>query len=170
MKDSNLSSNKPLPNSNPTPSTAFQDRPSFGKFFAILFLIFAIVGFGDATYLTIQHFTGGALNCGVHGGCEIVTSSEYATFFGIPVALFGAFYYLTILLLSVFYLDKKREKVLQFVARLTPLGFLASVYFVYLQLFVIHSICYYCMGSAVSSTLLFVVGMVYLYRINKQKI
>ncbi|PIZ94558.1 MAG: hypothetical protein COX81_03195 [Candidatus Magasanikbacteria bacterium CG_4_10_14_0_2_um_filter_37_12] len=166
MMDSNPSSN----NISPPYNESCEEHNKTKIKFAVLFLIFSIIGFCDSTFLAIKNLTGSYIGCGVNGGCDIVTSSVYSTLFGIPVALFGTLYYLSILLLVVFYLDKKKIKILLWISRITVVGFLASIYFVYLQLFVIHSICYFCMGSAITSTSLFVVGMVYLYRQNKQNI
>ena len=65
------------------------------KWFIPLILILAFAGFVDATYLTISHFRGTALACTISNGCETVTTSAYATLFGLPVALLGLLFYLT---------------------------------------------------------------------------
>jgi len=127
-------------------------------------------GFIDATYLTVKHFLGGPIPCSILKGCEQVTTSQYATVFGVPVALLGSFYYLTILILAAIYFDSRKPAVLKLLASLTPFGFLASLYFVYLQIFIIKAICLYCMVSATTSTILFILGMVYLMKHRKQKI
>lgn len=130
-------------------------------------MVIALVGFTDATYLTIKHYNGSDLSCGLTGGCNEVTSSEYSTVFGIPVALGGALYYLAIFLSTVLYFDNKKDiwtKILQW---LPIAGLLASAWFVYLQLYVIHAICQYCMASAATSTLLFILGMSLLYQSKK---
>ncbi len=127
-------------------------------------LVAAFVGFADATYLTAKHVLGTPLACLVFAGCEKVTTSRYAFVFGIPLAAYGAAYYLAILLALVAYLDTRHATVLRAAAAFTAVGFLASVYFVYLQLFVIHAICPYCMLSAAASTTLFVLGVFVLRR------
>lgn len=122
-------------------------------------LIISAVGFLDAAYLTDKHFKHEAPTCTVLEGCDTVTGSDFATMFGIiPVALLGVFYYATIWFLASMALSKKE---IAFDAlKIVPIaGLVASVYFVYLQLFVIHAICLYCMGSATSSTLLFLLGI-----------
>lgn len=129
------------------------------KWFALSFLVISLLGFLDATYLAIKHYLGTPINCSIFEGCEKVTTSQYAVIGGMPVALLGAIYYLAIFLLMVAYLDTKRETDLSFAARLTPVGFLASVWFIYLQLFVIKAICLYCVVSAAISTILFVLGL-----------
>ena len=75
---------------------------------------------------------------------------------GVPVALLGAVYYLTVLFGAVSYLDTGRKKILERFAWLTVLGVLASVYFVFLQVAVIKAICLYCIISAATSTAIFV--------------
>ena len=81
---------------------------------------------------------------------------------GIPVALLGAIYYLVIFALVIAYLDTKKEQVLYFTARFTSIGFLASLWFLYLQLFVIKEICLYCVISVFTSTTLFILGIILL--------
>lgn len=126
------------------------------------FSLLSAAGFVDAAYLTVKHFLGSPIPCSILKGCEQVTNSPYSLIYGVPVALLGALYYLTILVLVVIYLDSKKPSVLKLLACLTPFGFLASLWFVYLQIFVIKAICIYCIGSATSSTILFILGMYYL--------
>lgn len=122
----------------------------------------SILGFLDAAYLSLEHFLGRVPPCSIVEGCEQVTTSVYSIIAGVPVALLGAVFYLTVLVLSIVYLDTKRNGPLTFVACLTIIGFVASLAFVYIQLFVIHAICIYCMFSALTSTTLFILGMMVL--------
>lgn len=128
------------------------------KTLACLIAIISLLGFLDASYLTIGHYRNVIPPCTLVTGCETVLTSQYSTMFGVPVALGGATYYLFILLASLFYLDSKNEKVLLFVANATILGLLASVYFLSLQIFVIGAYCLYCLGSIATSTSLFIVA------------
>ncbi|MEK7083684.1 MAG: vitamin K epoxide reductase family protein [Patescibacteria group bacterium] len=136
------------------------------KLFAIVFLIISLLGFIDATFLSVKHFTGGHLTCSIFSGCNIVANSQFSQIFGVPVALLGALYYFTVFILAVAYLDMKKEKILRTISLLTPIGLLASLWFVFLQFFILKAICLYCMMSATTSTLLFICGMIYL---NKSK-
>ncbi len=120
-----------------------------------IMLVIAIIGFIDATHLTISHFNGSELNCGVSGGCNVVTTSEYSELFGIPTALFGSIYYFILASLALFYLQNKNKFALNLLKYLPVTGFIMSAWFVYLQLYVINAICIYCMGSATTSSLLF---------------
>jgi uncharacterized membrane protein len=128
--------------------------------FVFLFIV-AVLGFMDATYLTIEHYSNVIPPCSI-GSCETVLSSSWATVGGVPVALAGAVYYLFILVLLMVYRDGKNEKVLRATLVFTVLGMIATIYFVALQLFVLHAICIYCMGSAITSTTLFISALVIL--------
>jgi uncharacterized membrane protein len=148
----------------------FFKKNSTVKHIVIAMAAIALIGFIDATYLAVKHYAGTDLTCGVSGGCNVVTTSEYSQVFGIPVALFGAGYYVSILLLSIGFLDIKDKRILTILKWLPISGLLASAWFVYLQLYVIHAICLYCMGSATTSTLLFLLGMKLLYLDKKRSI
>lgn len=135
----------------------------------IAFLVVSFLGFLDATYLTAQHYLGTIPPCVITTGCETVLASEHNAIFGIPVALLGSIYYLLLFLLAVFSLDIKR-RIIRFAALLTPIGFLASLYFVYLQLFVIKEICSYCIVSATTSTILFILGLFIIIKSSRSKV
>ncbi len=132
------------------------------KRLALALLIISFFGFLDATYLAVKHYTGMPINCSILNGCDRVTASPYATIGPISVALLGAIYYLIIFVLVVLYLDTQRNRLIYSIAQLTVLGFLASLWFLYLQIFVIKAFCLYCLGSALSSTLLFIFGLIIL--------
>lgn len=136
--------------------------PKISKRIVAVFLITALIGFVDASFLAIEHYRGVAPPCSIISGCEKVTTSDYSVVFGIPLALFGAIYYFSLLVLIIAYFDFKKEIILKIAALITPIGFLASLYFIYLQVFVIKAICLYCMISAAASVILFILGMIIL--------
>jgi len=139
------------------------------KIIATLFSVVSALGLLDAGYLTYKHYLGGVPPCTIRG-CEVVLTSAQSEIAGIPVALLGALYYATILALTLLYIISKKEMVIRHTAYLTPAGFLASAYFVYLQLFVIKSICIYCMASATTSTLLFALGVYTVVKMRRRTI
>jgi uncharacterized membrane protein len=132
------------------------------KWILVFFFSVAGIGFADATYLTISHFSNLSVPCLV-GSCELVLSSSYSVVFGIPVALFGAFYYLVVLAVLFYYIDTKhptrKQKAFSVALCLTPIGFLASLYFFIIQAFVLHAFCQFCLVSATTSTLLFIAAL-----------
>jgi uncharacterized membrane protein len=105
----------------------------------------AVVGLLISAYLTWVHYAGVAPVCvGGSGGCETVQTSSYATIFGVPVAVIGLVGY-TGLLLSA----SLRGEVGVYLGFLVALvGTLFSAYLTYLELFVIHAVCEWCVASA----------------------
>jgi len=134
--------------------------PVIPKSLVLIFLLLALLGFLDAAYLTIGHYQNTEVYCPITGQCETVLNSRYAAIGGVPVALLGAVYYLALLILTLIYLDSGRINALRLAIALTWAGFTASLVFVWLQLFVINAICFYCMVSATTSTLLFILGLI----------
>lgn len=128
------------------------------KWLKVSFLVISFVGFLDSIYLTANHFLGVIIPCFVVNGCEQVTTSSYSLILGIPVALLGAIYYLVVFAISLRYVEKKQAKLLQVLHLITGVGLIMSLWFIYVQAFIIKAWCLYCLGSAVSSTLLFILG------------
>lgn len=153
---------------NLNPSSA---KLSHGKIktIAVIFLIIGFIGFLDSTYLTVQHYRGEPPKCAIFTGCETVATSKYATIGPIPLALLGSLYYLAIFILSVAYFDTKKEQLLVLISYLTIAGFLASLFFIYLQIFIIKALCLYCIISATSSIFLFATGAYTIFRLPKSK-
>lgn len=139
------------------------------KFLLIAVIALALFGFADATFLTAKRMTGGPIPC-VLGftGCDTVSKSPYAVFFGIPLSAYGMAFYLAAGILAVLYLDTKKFIVARLLMLATLCGFLASAYFVYLQAFVIHAFCVYCIASALSSTALFGVAITIYLKLRKK--
>lgn len=125
-------------------------------------LAVALIGFADASYLTIEHYENAIPPCSI-GACESVLTSAYSTVAGIPVSLVGAIYYLLVMLGAFAYLEGKSrgsgEKPFRYGLMLTLAGFAASLWFFILQAFVLHAFCLYCLGSAATSTVLFILTM-----------
>ena len=122
-------------------------------------LAVSFIGFFDAAYLTVQHYQQGIVPCIVFEGCEEVLASKYAQVGGIPTSLIGAIYYLAIFISTLLFVDRKNPFALKVIGYLPIAGFTVSLFLVYLQIFVIKAICTYCVVSAVSSTILFVLGL-----------
>lgn len=135
------------------------NNPATRKTAPIVFLVLSVIGFLDATYLAIEHFMGKIPPCSITDGCASVLTSKWATVAGIPIAVLGVAFYLFLLVLTILYLKSKNQKYMLAAAAATVFGLIADFWFVGLQLFVIKQICFYCMVSAVTSTLLFVVGL-----------
>ena len=126
------------------------------RFRAILYAATAIValaGLADATYLSVQAFSGETLSCGGSPDCFRVLGSSYSKVGGIPVALMGALAYFSVFALATFaafgYARARKGLILIIGAM-----FLATLWFLYVQAFVLHAYCRYCLFSAAITFLL----------------
>ena len=124
--------------------------------------LLALIGFFIALYLSL-HRIGviGQLQCGT-GGCETVQTSAYAVFLGIPVAFYGVAGYVALLVVSLVGLQPawvQRRGPAILLAALSGLGLAFTLYLTYLELFVIHAICRWCVASAVVIALIFGVSL-----------
>lgn len=126
---------------------------------SIVFLAVALIGFADAAFLSAKHYSGGPIPCAILNDCETVTTSRYSEILDIPVSLLGAIYYITIAVLTLAYLDSRNYKLLSAAIRLTVIGLVASAYFLFLQIFVLKALCFYCLISAITSATLFIFGL-----------
>ena len=102
----------------------------------------------------------GTLACG-SGGCETVQLSPQSRFLGVEVALIGLVGYLVLLAVSMVSLQPRFASggwPVRLLALLSGGAFLFTVYLKYLELFVIHAICRWCVASAVLITAIFVLS------------
>ena len=128
--------------------------------------LLSLIGLGDAIYLTIRELTCQNLRCTIISGCAEVLGSKYAHLAGIPLASLGAFAYFlafSLAILVLFGYGFAR----QVLAVLVGIMFLTSLWLLYLQAFVIHHFCQYCLLSAGVTTLLTII--VFAARIAKRR-
>lgn len=121
-------------------------------------LVLSFLGIADAWYLANAAITGTALSCDLNtqlSGCNIVAQSAYAQLFGVPLGVYGVIFYAGVFIVSAIYLLFPYRTVFYMLCALAVLGFLASLVFVYVQVFLIHAVCIYCLGSALIDVLIF---------------
>jgi uncharacterized membrane protein len=124
----------------------------------MLAALLALVGVFLALYLALFKLgVIGTLACGT-GGCETVQLSRWATFLGLPVAVWGVGYYVLVLALTFAsvqdrWADSRRLSLA--ILLVTGWGVLFTAWLTYLELFVIHAICRWCVGSAALAASLF---------------
>lgn len=122
----------------------------------------ALVGLFVALYLWMYK-AGliGALACGA-GQCETVQLSRWATLLSLPVAAWGVGFYAVVFLVAFLMVQERfaesRNLSLTLLA-LTGWGVLFSAWLTYVELFVIHAICRWCVVSAVIAVVLFVLAL-----------
>ncbi len=130
--------------------------------------LLALVGLFVALYLWLHALGfGGAIKCGASGGCEVVQTSKWAVFLGLPVAFYGVAGYCTLLAVAILglrptALPERQWSVL--LAGLASVGLCFTIYLTYLEFFVIHAICRWCVGSAAIIAAIWIVAVAALRR------
>jgi uncharacterized membrane protein len=118
----------------------------------------ALGGVFLAAYLTMYKLGMiGALQCSV-GECETVNLSRWATLGGLPVAAWGMGFYAAVFLVAFLgttarFVDE--AWISHVLLALTTWGVIFSSWLTYLELFVIHAICMWCVISAILTVILF---------------
>lgn len=117
--------------------------------------LLALCGFFVALYLWLYKIGFlGELRCGT-GSCEAVQASRYADLLGLPVALYGVVGYAALFAVSLAATtpgNLSRRGPDMALTALASLGFAFTVYLTIVELFVLHAICRWCVGSAVIIT------------------
>jgi len=124
--------------------------------------LISLAGLFLGAYLTMYKFgVIGTLACNV-GSCEQVQTSRWSVFLGLPVATWGLGFYSLMLALSIAglqprFVDSRRLSL--GVVLLAGWGVLFTAWLNYLEAFVIHAWCEWCLGSAGMVSLLFVLAV-----------
>lgn len=122
-------------------------------------VISAFAGLANSFYLVQAHISGDPLNCTLLNGCNAVAASPYSIIFGVPLASWGVLFYFVIFVFAATMLVVRARMLSHLFVFVTAFGFLASLYFTYLQFFVINAVCIYCIFSALLSTLLLILAL-----------
>lgn len=121
--------------------------------------LLALIGFLDATYLTITHFTSAGLACGPGGGCDVVTTSRFAMIGPLPISAIGVGYYAVVSLLVWTSASDWSWGMTRALLGITGCALAVSAALFYLQAAVLHAWCRYCLLSAGITAALFLVAV-----------
>jgi uncharacterized membrane protein len=128
----------------------------------MLMALISLLGVFVSLYLTLYKLGYiGTLACGT-GGCETVQLSRWGKFLGLPVAAWGTGFYALVFGLTVAGTQERFEssRGLSLATLLvTGWGVLFTGWLTYLELFRIHAICRWCVGSATMVLLLFLLAL-----------
>jgi len=118
-----------------------------------------VFGLAIASYLTIVELGGGVPVCGPLHGCETVASSKYAWIGPLPVAAYGVMLSMVLLVLALAWIRTDNPNLLDVHYGLSLVGVIFEVYFLTLQVFVIHAVCIWCTLYGISLIARFFVAM-----------
>jgi uncharacterized membrane protein len=119
----------------------------------VITALLSLIGLADAIYLSVQDLTGQNLRCTIVSGCAEVLGSKYAHIGSVPLASVGAVAYFTVFSLAILAAFGYRFA-RPWLAALVGVMFLTTLWLLYLQAFVIHHFCQYCLLSAAVTTVL----------------
>jgi uncharacterized membrane protein len=91
--------------------------------------------------------------CGPSKGCETVAASEYSVALGVPVAAWGVAFSLLVVGCVLAWWRRADRRALLAAYGLLLLGTLVVACLAYVELFVIHAICAWCVAHAVAVVL-----------------
>jgi uncharacterized membrane protein len=124
--------------------------------------VLALVGLMVSTYLSLYKLGYlGVIQCTI-GGCEKVQSSRFSYFLGQPVSVWGVGAYVALLVIAVLGLQPRfvRERwVALALFGIAAVGVAFSGYLTFLEAFVIHAWCQWCVISAIIVTLIFLLSI-----------
>ena len=128
--------------------------------------VLACLGFLDSTYLVIYKLTNNNAMCLGSGGCHDVNFSVYSEIRGVPISVFGILAFLGIagiLLLEPHWKPAKDYGPLAIFG--ISLGGVAFTAFgTWLELYVIHAICPFCVAAAGLIALIFILAVIRLVK------
>ena len=134
--------------------------------------LLSLVGLFISAYLYLYKLGKiGNLACGT-GGCETVQWSPWSQVAGIEVSLVGVLGYAGLVLLSLAALQAgltKQRWPGVLLAVLAGVGVLFTLYLTYLELFVIHAVCRWCVASGVVIVAIFVASLLDIRRLARAR-
>ena len=135
-----------------------------------LAIALTVIGLLVATYMTIYAITSNDNMCVGSQDCSVVNASKYSKIniagIQIPVAVLGMAGYAAILAILLF------EKRIDFLQQngslaffgLSLMGFLFTLYLVYIEIALIRAYCPFCITSQIAMTLIFILSVIRVVR------
>lgn len=122
-----------------------QERPRPWLFIPAALL--SLVGLADSIYLTVTHLTGEDVTCVASSGCSEVLSSVYSSVGSIPLGAFGALgYFIAFSLATLAVFGYRRAQ--SFLTIVVAGMLVTTLWLLYVQAFVLHAFCDFCLLSA----------------------
>jgi uncharacterized membrane protein len=151
-----------------TAETAAPNTSARRDWLKLIAVLLNIIGLAISGYLVYTKLFNVEVVCAENGvfQCDLVQSTVYSKVAGIPVQFIGLAGYLAIF--AVLLLEGRNafftKYGVQLVFGMTLFGFLFSGYLTAIEAFVIHAWCMWCLGSAITMTLLFIVSTARLWK------
>jgi uncharacterized membrane protein len=135
-----------------------------------LAILLTVVGLLVSVYMTIYKVTSNDSMCIGSGDCKTVNASRYSEVnlagFNIPVAVLGVAGYAAIL--GVLLFERKMDVLEQngslVFFGLSLMGFLFTLYLIYVEIALIRALCPFCLASQAVMTIIFILSVIRVVR------
>jgi uncharacterized membrane protein len=117
-------------------------------------LILFTIGFIISSILTLTPIPE---ICDPNEGCDVVLSSDYASFLGLKNSAYGVGIFLILMFVTLIHMKKPRQKTRHLIHLSITLASGIAIYFLYIQKYVLKSFCKYCMFLDI----LIVIGLIF---------
>lgn len=136
-------------------------------------VVLSLIGLADASFITYQELTGQVPPCSPGFQCETVLLSRWAHIGPLPISVLGLGYYATIFVLALWlyaglplpskpnWFKRLGIQPLDGLQAITTFGIFFTAYLLILMGIIIKAWCLYCLISACTSALLFIVTRIY---------
>ncbi|MBA7704719.1 hypothetical protein ES703_113537 [subsurface metagenome] len=128
--------------------------------------ILGLLGIGISSYLVYVHYYELTTVCLPGFECAAVLTSSYAIMWGIPISLLGLCIYSILTLLGIWLLFNRSEKqdlLSLTIYTITLSGGFFTIYLYYLEVFVLHGFCTWCIGSSIVIFGLLILSLINLF-------
>jgi len=139
------------------------NKKTHGRTSTLVIQIAAIVGLLDSTYLAYVKIAKAPIYCtpGL-GDCDVVNASRWSELFGIPLGVYGVIGFGLILLVTLF--SGKIKRISPYtdliLFGISIAGFLFSLYLTTIEIFILKTVCQWCLLSAIAMTVIFVTTII----------
>lgn len=125
----------------------------------VILIVLGAAGFAFSYSVGIHKQRGQKMVCYVGNDCDEVVNSEYSSFLGLPLEFLGMTYYAFIIASNLLFLafPAATAPLMIWVVIFSAAAFLFSAYLIFIQGFVLREWCEWCILSALTSTVIFVV-------------
>ena len=140
-----------------------------GTLITLFIIILGLCGMAVSGYLTYGYVVNAAIGCPFNADCDLVQASPYAYMWGVPVPLLGLLMYAALTLMGILLFLKKAEweNIISLgIYGISLAGVIFTLYLYYLEIFVLHAFCSWCIASSIVILCIFILSLVYY---NKMK-
>ena len=140
------------------------------RFIPLSVVVLGLCGMGISGYLTYGYLVNTSIGCPFNANCDLVQASSYAYMWGVPVPLLGLLMYTYLTFLSVLLFRRKPEweNILSLgIYGVSLAGVIFTAYLYYLEIFVLHAFCSWCIVSSIVILCIFILSLLYLHRVTR---